>query len=404
MPPSANFGVDPCADVDEAGAGADSRARNHSRMPSSAPSAVTRSALVILAVIACGVVLYVLRDIFTPLALAIFLAVMIDGLARLLLRRAPFLPRAAAAPAAIVLSIAVFAGAAVLIAENAADFVVQIAAYGPRLNGLMEQAAGLLGVQAPQSLEQLIRQLNPAQYLSQVGGALQGFASSAVFVLIYLGFILASRRGFERKIVGLFPDRHERREAVAAFHRIRDGVEQYLWVQTVTGVMIAVASWIAMALVGLDNALFWALLIFIASYIPIIGGIVGVAAPPIFALLQFDSLWPAAILAAVLQGVQFVVGNIIQPRMQGESLNMDPVVILLSLALWGAIWGLPGMFLSTPIAVMAMVILAQFDGTRWIAILLSDDGEPVRAKDADFPTAAPPPEAAPQDFESGASL
>ena len=124
----------------------------------------------------------------------------------------------------------------------------------------------------------------------------------------------------------------------------------------------------------------------------------------IFALLQFDSLWPAAILAAVLQGVQFVVGNIIQPRMQGESLNMDPVVILLSLALWGAIWGLPGMFLSTPIAVMAMVILAQFDGTRWIAILLSDDGEPVRAKDADFPTAAPPPEAAPQDFESGASL
>ena len=403
MPSFSNPQNEPCAAIDESGVAADSPARNHPRMSSPAPSAVTRSALVILTVIACGVVLYLLRDIFTPLALAIFLAVMIDGLARLLLRRAPFLPKAAAAPAAIVLSIAVFVGAVVLIAENAAGFVVQIAAYGPRLNGLMEQASGLLGVQAPQSLEQAIRQLNPAQYLSQVGGALQGFASSAVFVLIYLGFILASRRGFERKIIGLFPDRLERRDAVAAFHRIRDGVEQYLWVQTVTGVMIAVASWIAMAAVGLDNALFWALLIFIASYIPIIGGIVGVAAPPLFALLQFDSLWPAVILAAVLQGVQFVVGNIIQPRMQGESLNMDPVVILLSLALWGAIWGLPGMFLSTPIAVMAMVILAQFDGTRWIAVLLSDDGEPLKAADAD-PPAEPPEASARQDFKAGTSL
>jgi len=63
--------------------------------------------------------------------------------------------------------------------------------------------------------------------------------------------------------------------------------------------------------------------------------------------------------------------------MQGKSLNIDPIAVLLSLAFWGAIWGLPGMFLSTPLTVMAMIILAQFDGSRWIAILLSSDGEPL---------------------------
>ena len=173
---------------------------------------------------------------------------------------------------------------------------------------------------------------------------------------------------------------------MAAFHRIRDGVEQYLWVQTITGLMIAGASWAVMLAIGLENALFWAFLIFIASYIPIVGGIVGVAAPPLFALVEFPTIWPALILLAVLQTIQFVVGNVIQPRMQGRSLNMDPVVVLLALAFWGAIWGLPGMFLSTPLTVMAMVILAQFDETRWISVLLSADGDPERLRGADAET------------------
>ncbi len=140
--------------------------------------------------------------------------------------------------------------------------------------------------------------------------------------------------------------------------------------------MIAGGSWLAMVSMGLDNALFWAFLIFLASYIPIIGGIVGVVLPVVFALVQFEWLGWAVILLVALQAIQFVVGNIITPRMQGDSLNIDPVVVLLALALWGALWGLPGMFLSTPLAVMAMIILAEFEGSRWIAILMSENGDP----------------------------
>jgi AI-2 transport protein TqsA len=160
------------------------------------------------------------------------------------------------------------------------------------------------------------------------------------------------------------------------FQSVRNGVEQYLWIQTVTGLMIAAGSWAIMALVGLDNAAFWAFLIFIVSYIPIVGGAVGILLPPLFALVQFESFWPAVVLIAVLQAINFVVGNIVLPRMQGDSLNIDPVVVLLSLAFWGAIWGVPGMFLSTPLTVMFMVILAEFRGTLWIAVLLSSDGNP----------------------------
>ena len=62
--------------------------------------------------------------------------------------------------------------------------------------------------------------------------------------------------------------------------------------------------------------------------------------------------------------------------MQGDSLNVDPLIVLLSLAFWGALWGLPGMFLSTPLTVLVMVILAQFEGSHWIAVLLSANGDP----------------------------
>jgi predicted PurR-regulated permease PerM len=236
--------------------------------------------------------------------------------------------------------------------------------------------AGLFGVDVPPTINQLIQQLNPASYLGQVARGFQSFLSTAAFVLVYLGFIIASRKGWERKAVALFPERERRQEAVAAILRIRSGVEQYLWVQTVTGLMIAVASWVTMAAVGLDNALFWSILIFIASYIPVVGGIVGVALPPIFALVQFTTLWQAIVLFAVLQVVTMFVGNVIQPRMQSRSLNMDPIVLLLALAFWTVIWGLTGAFLSTPLTVMMLVILAQFAGTRWIAVLLSSDGDP----------------------------
>lgn len=346
-----------------------------------AESSTVRASLVILAVIATGAALYWLRGILTPLALAVFLAVMVDGFARVIRSRLPWFGERAAMAMAIVVLLGLFGVAGFVIADNAASFIGQLNAFAPRLNALIAQVAGMAGVQVPPTLDELFAQINVSAYLADAARGLQGFASNAFFILVYLGFILASRRGFQRKVVGLFPHHTERNEAVDAFRRIRDGVERYLWVQTVTGLIIAVGSWIAMKVLGLQNATFWAFLIFMASYIPIIGGAVGILAPPIFAVIQFDSFWPAIILLGVLQAIQFVVGNIIQPRMQGDSLNMDPIVVLLSLAFWGVIWGMTGMFLSTPLTVMAMVILAQFKGGRWLAVLLSADGQPEKLRD-----------------------
>jgi AI-2 transport protein TqsA len=303
--------------------------------------------------------------------------VMVDGFARVIRRRVPFLPPSAAIAAAIVISVVLFGAAAVIVANNAGNFIGRLGGYEPKLNDLIAHAASRLGVRAPQTIDQIVGQLDPTPYLGTVAQTLQGFASSAVLVLVYLGFILASRHAFERKTVRLFHEREDRQEALQVFLRVRNSVERYLWIQTVTGAIIAVLGGGLMMLAGLDDAFFWAFLIFILNYVPIVGAVVAIALPSLFALVQFDGYSAAALVLGGLFVITFVVGNILLPRMQGDSLNMDPLVVLMSLGFWGAIWGLPGMFLSTPLTVLTMVILAQFEGSRWIAILLSADGDPL---------------------------
>lgn len=339
-------------------------------------AAIARNAQVIVAVILGGVALRWLGDILTPLLLAVFLAVMIDGLSRLIRRRLPGLPGVPAMIAAIVLSTLIFGLCVVVIADQANAFIQTLITSEPKVNHLIRQSAHMLRIKSPGTVNQMLAKLDPGAYLGMIAGALQAFMSGAVFVLVYLGFLIASRHIFERKMVRLFREREGRHEALRLFLRVRDSIEAYLWIQTITGAIIAVASWLVMIAVGLDDAVFWAFLIFVVNYVPIVGAIAAIVLPAVFAVVQFGGFFQGSIVLAGLWLITFLVGNILLPRMQGDSLNMDPLVVLLSLAFWGALWGLPGMFLSTPLTVLVMLILAQFEGSRWIAILLSANGEP----------------------------
>ncbi|MBX9574451.1 MAG: AI-2E family transporter [Caulobacteraceae bacterium] len=342
-------------------------------------STVSRNALVVIAAVAGCWAVYWLRDILTPLAMAIFLLIMIGGMQRWLERHARLSPRWAGSTALILVILGFFASVAFIL-NGALGFFGEASGVsqriGPRLDQILTDAWALFGQTEPPTVTELLSQLDLRSYIGQAAVQAQGVLTGSVFVLIYLAFLLASQWGFRRKLVGMFPERKARNEAMEVFERVRGGVEGYLWVQTVTGLMICAAAWVLMRAVGLQNAEFWTFVIFVVGFIPVLGGAIAGLAPPLFALVQFESYWPALILLGGLQAILFISGNMIQPRMQGDNQNIDPVVVLLSLAFWGKIWGVVGMFLSTPLAVMAMAILAEFRGSRWMAILLSGDGEP----------------------------
>ena len=364
-------------------------------------SSAARNALMIIAATTVGVALFFLRPILTPLALALFLMVIIDGLSRVLRRRLPSLTERAALAVAILVTVVSFGVTVMLIAGNAPSFIGQLVADTPRLNAIVHDVAHRLHMHNPPTVQRLARQLDPAKYAGGLAQTLQGLVSTFLFILIYLGFLFASRAGFRKKALRLFPSPEGRESAAAAFKRIRNGIERYLWVQTVTGLMIAVASTAILLALGMQNAVFWGFLILVTSYVPIIGGMIGQFLPPLFALVEFSNYWQPGLILVGLTVVQLVVGSIIFPRMQGRSLNLDPVVILLALSFWGLVWGVPGMFLSTPLTVTLMVVADQFPSTRWLAILLSSDGHPFgEAQPTDDPSQ---PEPAPGATEPAAA-
>jgi predicted PurR-regulated permease PerM len=335
-------------------------------------------------VIAAGVIaagLYFLREPLTQFAIALILWLAIDGLAETLDRRAPIMPRWLALPVALVIVLGVMAAIGVVVVANVAAMTESFGGYEARLNAVIADAYGMLGIGgAPPTFAALIARLDPASVASQIGSSLRNLASDVVFVLIYLGFLFPASRLMSDKLDRIFGG-GERREAVReVFQRMRLSMEQYLWVQTVVSAIITVLTYVTLSIFGLENALFWSFVIFFLNYIPTIGSLVAVVVVTAAALVQFSSFASVAAVALGASVWQFLIGNFVQPRMTGDSLNLSAVVVLLALAIWGAIWGIAGAFLAAPLTVMLMIVLAQFPSTRWIAILLSADGKPVPEK------------------------
>ncbi len=323
-------------------------------------------------------------DLITPLALALFLWLTIDGMAVALHKRFPLIERKYAVPLTLFIVFLLLTFMVAFIADYGVGFSKDLDAYHIRLD---ETIAGFyktfnIAGTAP-TVGDLFERISPVKILSGVSDVLKGFSSQALFVFIYVISLFAAQASLPKKIVNIFPNSTERRAFTRITGAIRKSMEQYLWVQTITGLMISVLCWILFLIFGLKNALFWAMITFLLSYIPAVGGLVASVLPALFALVQFVSPIPALGILVISQIIQFIIGNIVQPRMTGDSLNISVLMVFLSLAFWGKIWGGTGMFLAVPISVMIMIIMAQFPTLRPIAILMSANGNPDRHDDKD---------------------
>lgn len=337
-----------------------------------------RAALWVMATGVIAVGLYFFREPLTQFAIAMILWLAIDGLAETLDERIPFTPRWLALPIALVVVLSIVALIGFVVVDNIAAIIGDLSRYEFRLNqvlGQLHQTVGSPG-RAP-TVRDLVAQLNPGQLTAEIGESIQNAASAATFTLIYLAFIFPAAGVMSTKLDFIFRNKAQREATAQVFLRIRESMERYLWVQTVMSLIITALTYATLAIIGLENALFWSFLIFFLNYIPTIGSIAAVVVTTAVALVQFPTLGPVVAVFAGVGAWQFIIGNFIQPRMTGESLNLSAIVVLLALAIWGTVWGIVGAFLAAPLTVMIMIVLAQFSSTRWIAILLSADGKPM---------------------------
>lgn len=337
----------------------------------------TSTGIMIIATAAVVAGLYYFREAIVQFALALLLFVGIDALARALDKRIAWMPRWLALAFAIVFVLVCVGWLGWFVVDNIGEFTGRADEYGNRLDELIAEGHGALGLsgQAP-TVSALLANANAGQLLANIARGLQAVAADTVFILIYLGFIFAAAANFSQKLDRIFNGDGERPHVGEILTEMRVAVERYLWVTTLLGAITSVVIYMALAVIGLQNPLFWAVLIFLLSFIPTIGPLIGTLLPTLVALVEFPDIGPVLAVLGSVGLAQFIVGNFVQPRITGDSLNLSALVILLSLALWGALWGIAGAFLAAPLTVLLMTILSQFDSTRWIAILLSADGKP----------------------------
>jgi predicted PurR-regulated permease PerM len=336
--------------------------------------AILRNAAVFMAVALALALVRFFQDVLTPLVVATFLLLLIDAVSQDMRKRLPGTPewvRAGVAGAVIMIAFAAIGG---LIAFEGPAFGAQVRALGPRLNSILAQAMALVGA-PPVTIGQIFSGVDPGMVVSRVFGAARSLVSYGVLVIIYFGFLVASRAAFSRKVDRLYDTEEQRGSARRVISAVRNAVEQFVRLQTIKATMMALAGWALMFAMGLHDALFVAFLVFLAAYVPILGPIAGSLFPGILALAQFDDMIHPAIMIGVLSTGVFVMDNVVMPKLQSDELNIDPLVVLISLGFWGAILGAPGILLSTPLTVTVMAIAAEFRGARWLAILISRDGE-----------------------------
>ncbi len=264
-----------------------------------------------------------------------------------------------------------------MIANNAQAMVNALPAYEANVQGLMAQVQQSFGLEKIPNVSSLLEGFDFTNIVSSILNTFSGIAGNIFLILIYVVFLFLEQVSFPKKLKALFVEEDKYEQVQHILRGINQAISSYISVKTAVSLLTGVLSYIVMALIGLDFAIFWAFIIFLLNYIPSVGSLIATAFPALMSLLQFDTLTPFLIVLIAVGSIQLVVGNLIEPRMMGSSLNISSLVVILSLSLWGTLWGVPGMVLCVPMTVIMMIIFAQFESTKPVAILLSANGNVV---------------------------
>ncbi len=317
------------------------------------------------------------RSFLVPLVFAFFVWYLVNTLAGFL-GRIPLGRRRFPAPLAFTGALAAIAALVFLfvrvVASNVSAVAASAPAYQRNLERLVARISAALPVEQPPTLQALAAMVDFGKAAKVLALELTEFTGQGLIVLLYLAFIFLEQRSFATKLAALTKDPGRRQEARAMIARIDSDIRIYIGIKTSSSLATALLAYLIFRAVGLDFASFWALLVFILNFVPTIGSIAATALPALLALLQFESPVPFLAVAIGLTAVQQAFGNFIEPRFLGNRLNLSPLVILLSLALWGKVWGVAGMFLCVPMTSVAVIILSSFPQTRPLAVLLSRRG------------------------------
>ena len=335
-----------------------------------------------------GWILIIGRSVILPVVASVIVAYVVLGLSELIGR----IPGLRQLPVGVRYLVAIVAIGFVLVemfsllVTNIGSVVALAPQYQDRILALIQTLASHLGIEGEQSWRTLRQDIlvyvNLQRLIGLTLGSAVAIAVSFLVVAIYTGFILLEKNAFAAKIARISDEPAKVAQIQQVIHDVNSRIGTYLVMKTLINLVLAVGSYFIMLYFGIEFAGFWAVLIGLFNYIPYLGGWIGVGVPTLVAIAQFGAFWPVAVFVMAMTAIQVLLGNFVEPWLMGNSLNLSPFVILVSLVAWSSLWGIAGAILSVPIMAVLVILFSEFGGTRPLAILLSRDGDigPARSR------------------------
>jgi len=338
----------------------------------------SRTLNILLIIITVVFILVMTKAYLIPFVLALLVWYIIREV-REFLQRAPFIkkyfPVWLQNTLAFIL-IAITIGLTIELLENSArKFSRVIPTYEANIQQLNNSVKEALNVDVMQTLSDRAMDLNFEQFISPIVNSLSSLLGDFFMIILYCVFLLLEETTFRKKLPMVFGSSKRFEKVNHILQEIDYSFGKYISLKTLVSILTGVLSYIILLIIGIDSPVLWAFIIFLLNYIPSIGSLIGTLFPVFIAMLQYGEFLPGLYVLLGVGTVQVLVGNVLEPRIMGNSLNISPLVVIISLIGWGAIWGIVGMVLSVPIMVMLIIIFAQFPSTEPIALLLSENGE-----------------------------
>jgi AI-2 transport protein TqsA len=335
----------------------------------------TRLLNVCIALITTMLVVYILivgKSLLIPLLAAIVIWYLIIRLTSTF-SRVPFthidIPYGIALLLALVAAALVIYGFISLVTHSIYGVIADAPKYQAKLNELMNIISKWTGSKF--NFNELIKTVDLTKLFSNAALTLTYFTGNLTLIVIYVLFLLLEYHTFHEKIKAMCNTKTNFQKTDKILQKISVDINTYMKVKTTVSLLTALLSYAVLLSFGINYAQFWALLIFLLNFIPTIGSIVAVAFTLLAVSIQFNNFILFLLMALILITIQFIVGNIVEPKFMGKNLNLSPLVILLALAFWGSIWGILGMILCVPLMTILNIILANFTQTRYLAVLFS---------------------------------
>ncbi|WCR19969.1 AI-2E family transporter [Paracoccus alcaliphilus] len=256
------------------------------------------------------------------------------------------------------------------------EVVVTAITYAERAQASLPALTERLGPEAQDRIMTFIGGFNITGWIRSLAGQASGLLSGSVLVILFVGFMFAERFWFSTKIERLVRDPVLARQVEDIISSIMHRVNRYLIVKTAISAVTAALVWSIFKLAGLELAGSVALLTFVLNFIPTVGSIIATVITILLAFVLTGDMTLTWIVGFACIAAQFIIGNVIDPMLLGQTLRMSSLGIMLSLSFWGAIWGIAGMFLAVPIMAAVMIVCAHIPWLRPVAVMLSREGLP----------------------------